>query len=503
MKQQNLNVLLHTESKDITHNTLTSIQSLETLEEIEALQQAHNKDSNKVPQDSIKLAESLAVRQSLMQDSQKHAAITHLHNRMASLETHILANSTKNPYKNIANSNTQTHIGDIKHKKKVYVAVGDINGVGLELILRNHALITQWCIPIYCVDEIVLQNAAQLLNMEIPNDMYIVPLDIQDTPITPGVVCAKSGLYSFFSFYQAVELSIEHNAPLVTLPIHKYAWQLAGIEYAGHTQYLRERFQQDAIMMLGCEAMFVALYTDHIPLNKVASMIQKEPLLQFFRDFYHAYSAIFMPAQNITQENDNKTPQDSKQLSAYAHHIIPQALKKHAISAKMVKRLLHDTQSINKTHTHSNHYITDSIQPSKSATNNTTHIKPLQIAVLGLNPHAGDNGVLGQEDILINECIACINNEIGSEVFVGAFAPDSAFIPNNRKLYNVFIAMYHDSGLAPLKALYFDKSINVSLNLPILRTSPDHGTCFDKAYKNNNDICMDSYLESFKFLLRN
>ena len=61
--------------------------------------------------------------------------------------------------------------------------------------------------------------------------------------------------------------------------------------------------------------------------------------------------------------------------------------------------------------------------------------------------------------------------------------------------------MYHDSGLTPLKALYFDRSINVSLNLPILRTSPDHGTCFDKAYQSNNNISMESYLESFRFLV--
>jgi 4-hydroxythreonine-4-phosphate dehydrogenase len=62
--------------------------------------------------------------------------------------------------------------------------------------------------------------------------------------------------------------------------------------------------------------------------------------------------------------------------------------------------------------------------------------------------------------------------------------PDVAFAPYFRKEYNYFVAMYHDQGLAPLKALYFDESVNISLNLPIIRTSVDHGTAFDIAYKN-------------------
>jgi 4-hydroxythreonine-4-phosphate dehydrogenase len=103
---------------------------------------------------------------------------------------------------------------------------------------------------------------------------------------------------------------------------------------------------------------------------------------------------------------------------------------------------------------------------------------------LGLNPHAGDNGVLGDEEREIEDAIATANAEIGKELFYGCIVPDVAFTPAFRKNFTYYIALYHDQGLAPLKALYFDESINISLNLPIIRTSVDHGTAFDIAYTN-------------------
>lgn len=117
------------------------------------------------------------------------------------------------------------------------------------------------------------------------------------------------------------------------------------------------------------------------------------------------------------------------------------------------------------------------------------------IAVLGLNPHAGDNGVLGDEDNIIKKAINQTNKELGTKFEL--LVPDVAFSPNTRKNYKYFCAMYHDQGLAPLKALYFEESINVSLNLPILRTSVDHGTAFDIAYKNKK-LSNLSYINAIK-----
>ena len=117
------------------------------------------------------------------------------------------------------------------------------------------------------------------------------------------------------------------------------------------------------------------------------------------------------------------------------------------------------------------------------------------IGVLGLNPHAGDGGVLGDEEI--KELLPAIleaNETLDKNIFYGPLVPDIAFSTKKGR----FIAMYHDQGLAPLKALYFDESINVSLNLPILRTSVDHGTAFDIAYKGKAKTL--SYENAIKYI---
>jgi len=190
---------------------------------------------------------------------------------------------------------------------------------------------------------------------------------------------------------------------------------LAGIKYKGHTDLLRDYFKKDAIMMLGCEKMFVALYTEHIPLKDVPAHIKKEKLLNFFLDLN----------KNLPNE---------------------------------------------------------------------------KFAVLGLNPHAGDNGVLGDEEREIETAISEANKIIGKELFFGAIVPDIAFTPRFRADYKYFVAMYHDQGLAPLKALYFDESINVSLNLPIIRTSVDHGTAFDIAYRGKASTL--SYINAIKSAIK-
>jgi 4-hydroxythreonine-4-phosphate dehydrogenase len=92
--------------------------------------------------------------------------------------------------------------------------------------------------------------------------------------------------------------------------------------------------------------------------------------------------------------------------------------------------------------------------------------------------------------------LASANKKLGFEQFIGPIVPDVAFTSHARKNYKYFVAMYHDQGLAPLKALYFDESINVSLNLPIIRTSVDHGTAFDIAYKGKAKTL--SYINAIK-----
>lgn len=104
-----------------------------------------------------------------------------------------------------------------------------------------------------------------------------------------------------------------------------------------------------------------------------------------------------------------------------------------------------------------------------------------RIAVLGLNPHAGDNGLLGTEEQDI--ILPAIRSVEGSIMAVGPYGADGFFGTAQYKHFDAVLAMYHDQGLAPFKALAFDSGVNFTAGLPIVRTSPDHGTAYDIAGK--------------------
>ena len=302
-------------------------------------------------------------------------------------------------------------------KKNVAISIGDLNGVGLEIALKAHKMVKGLCNPIYCLGEDLLSQALNLLHTKLPQEFTLHPVDGTFT-IEPGVVSAKSGKYAYDSFMAAIRLCEDGEADaLVTMPIHKEAWMMAGLEYKGHTDLLRKHFKKEAIMMLGCPQMFVALVTEHIPLREVTTTIKYKTLKQFLLDLERC----------LALSKDEK------------------------------------------------------------------------IAVLGINPHAGDNGVLGHEEMRIIKAIKSVNKALGFERFVGPVVPDVAFTPHFRKNFRYFVAMYHDQGLAPLKALYFDESVNISLNLPIIRTSVDHGTAFDIAYKGQAKTL--SYINAIKSAL--
>ncbi|KPF92219.1 4-hydroxythreonine-4-phosphate dehydrogenase [Novosphingobium sp. AAP83] len=100
-----------------------------------------------------------------------------------------------------------------------------------------------------------------------------------------------------------------------------------------------------------------------------------------------------------------------------------------------------------------------------------------RLAVAGLNPHAGEDGRMGREDADIVAPAVALLREAGINAF-GPLPPDTMFHAEARKTYDVAICMYHDQALIPMKALDFDEGVNVTLGLPIIRTSPDHGTAF-------------------------
>lgn len=308
--------------------------------------------------------------------------------------------------------------------KKVAISIGDINGVGLEIALFAHNDISKIIKPIYFVDLPVLECAAKILKMPIPRDFEVREISPfcsqsvcesikQNTLIRPAQVTKESGEYSFVSFKNALHC-VERGEmdAILTLPINKFAWKCADIDFIGHTEFLRAHFG-GGIMMLGCAEMFVALFTDHIPLNAVCERIKFNAVRDFLLNFH-------------------------------AHFSFESAL------------------------------------------------------VLGLNPHAGDSGILGSEDEIIQNALDWANKALGAEIYKGVVAPDSAFRVQNRKRFKVFVAMYHDQGLSVLKALYAEKSINVTLGIPILRVSVEHGTGFDIAYR--GIARAESYIEAVRFI---
>lgn len=304
---------------------------------------------------------------------------------------------------------------------KIAISIGDVNGISIDIAIRAHKRISQCCEPIYCAHRDVIESASALLGYEIDSTMQCVG-DFSYTLrnlITPRAITAQSGAYSYESFMQGVRLAQSGEcAALVTLPIHKKAWQKAGIDFIGHTDALNAYFGTKGIMMLGCEEMYVALFTEHIALSDVSRHISKDNVLDFLLRFANAISL------------------------------------------------------------------------------------DLPCCVLGLNPHCGDLGIMGNEDSEITQAIKAANAQLKKEIFYGAYPPDSAFSPQNRAKFTYFVSMYHDVGLAPLKALYFDQSINITLNLPILRTSVDHGVAYDKAYRADSVLNLQSYYNAIDYAIK-
>ena len=110
-----------------------------------------------------------------------------------------------------------------------------------------------------------------------------------------------------------------------------------------------------------------------------------------------------------------------------------------------------------------------------------------RLAVAGINPHAGENGYMGCEDEDVVKPAIAILREQGVQVD-GPFPSDTLFIEAIRKQYDGIVAMYHDQGHIPFKMVAFDKGVNSTLGLPIIRTSVDHGTAFDIAWQGKADL---------------
>jgi 4-hydroxythreonine-4-phosphate dehydrogenase len=221
-----------------------------------------------------------------------------------------------------------------------------------------------------------------------------------------GKSTPSAGESSYMALKAATDdLKANKLQALVTGPINKHNIQSDTFNYGGHTEYLKDRFNaEDVMMLMVSDTMKIGLVTTHAPITALPSLITKELIV----------SKLILLSESL--------------LSDFG-------------------------------------------------------IRSARIAVLGLNPHAGDNGLLGSEEQKI--IIPAINEAQDKKVSAfGPFPADGFFGSGSFAKYDAILAMYHDQGLAPFKALSMDTGVNYTAGLPVVRTSPAHGTAYELAGKN-------------------
>ena len=308
---------------------------------------------------------------------------------------------------------------------KIGISVGDINGIGLEVILKTLAdsQIYDYCMPIVYghtkitsfyrrttqLDDLnffVIDHPGELTGKKDHKKPNIINCWEEDIKIEPGIVNQAIGKYSFISLERATNDLLRGDIDaLVTAPINKDNIQSDQFNFPGHTEYLQERDgAAESLMFLVSDTLRVGVVTGHIPVSKIA--------------------------ESITTEK-----------------------------------------------------ITAKLKLMDASLRNDFWIRKPKIAVLGLNPHASDNSLIGNEEekTIIPAVQEARNNNI---MAFGPYAADGFFANGTYLQFDAVLAMYHDQGLIPFKQIAFESGVNFTAGLKFVRTSPDHGTAYDIAGKN-------------------
>ncbi|MEO5985137.1 MAG: 4-hydroxythreonine-4-phosphate dehydrogenase PdxA [Ferruginibacter sp.] len=297
---------------------------------------------------------------------------------------------------------------------------GDINGIGVELIIKTLAdsRMLDLCTPvIFGNNRLINFYRKNLPDINfvfsvVKDSTKINPKQInvyncweEDAIITPGILNDLGGRFAVNSLMVAAEaLKGGKLDGLITAPVHKKNIQSATFNFTGHTPFLKHFFNaSDVAMMLVAENMRVALLTEHIPIKDIALHITKDAIKSKLQ-------------------------------------VINQSLKKDF--------------NINKP----------------------------RIAVLALNPHAGDEGLIGKEEEEIIK--PAIKEAKNNDIFCfGPYSADAFFARGQHEKFDAVLALYHDQGLIPFKSLSLGEGVNFTAGLDVVRTSPDHGVAFDIAGK--------------------
>ena len=311
---------------------------------------------------------------------------------------------------------------DKVNKIIVGISLGDLNGIGVEVILKTFEdnRMLDFCTPvIFGSSKIIsfhkkaLNNSIQINEITSIDEINHAKLNLlniwnEDVEVEIGKASKVSGEYAAKSLEHSVDQLKKNKIDvLLTAPINKDTIQSETFCFPGHTEFLEEKLDGKSLMILMTNELRIGLITGHIPIAKVAGTISPELITE---------------------------------------------------KVEIMHQSLRQDFGINKP----------------------------KIAVLGLNPHCGDKGVIGkEEDLIIKPTIDQIK-ENGKLVY-GPYSADGFFGSKTYEKFDGILAMYHDQGLAPFKALSFGNGVNYTAGLSEIRTSPDHGTGFDIAGKNIAD----------------
>ncbi|WP_431165796.1 4-hydroxythreonine-4-phosphate dehydrogenase PdxA [Tenacibaculum halocynthiae] len=308
---------------------------------------------------------------------------------------------------------------DKSNKIIVGISIGDINGIGIEIILKTFEdkRMLEFCTPVLFGSNKLISYHKKVLKLNnsihgitsidkiVHGKVNLVNIWKEDVKIEIGKITEAGGNYALKSLQSAVSALKENKIDLlITAPINKENIQSEEFDFPGHTEYLEDNLEGESLMILMTDELRIGLITGHIPISQVAETIS------------------------------------------------PELIKS---KVEIMHTSLKEDFNINKP----------------------------KIAVLGLNPHCGDKGVIGKEDDEIIRPTIKEIQETGKLVY-GPYAADGFFGSKNHQKFDGVLAMYHDQGLAPFKALSFGNGVNFTAGLNKVRTSPDHGTGFDIAGKN-------------------
>lgn len=298
------------------------------------------------------------------------------------------------------------------------ISIGDMNGIGPEVILKSleDERMMELCTPVIFANSKLIAFIKKLVgctlslhSIDALDQVQLGKINVlniwkEGVNLELGKQDENVGKYAIKSFVAATE-ALKNNEidVLVTAPINKYNIQSEEFHFPGHTDYLNEQIEGNALMLMVNENLRVGLLTDHLPINEVAA----------------------------------------------------------AITPELIKEKI---KTINQ-----------------SLIQDFNIIRP-KIAILGLNPHSGDQGVIGKEEV---EIIFPTIKELLNEGYIvnGPFSADAFFGSEQYNNYDAVIACYHDQGLIPFKSLSFGTGVNYTAGLKEIRTSPDHGTAYDIAGK--------------------